>query len=195
MPIGFGRPENKPFNGKRLSEIAEMRNQHWADATLDLLASEGHRISTIYFTMSEDNVRLQLEQDWIKIATDAGGHNPDRAEEIGPVHPRSYGTYPRVLGKYVRQEKLISIEDAIRKMTSSVADRLGLRDRGKLQTGSMADVLILDEKTVIDNASFEDAHQLSTGIQDVWVNGIRVVKNGIHTNATPGRVVRGPGAR
>jgi len=192
MPIGFNQPENKQYTGKRLSEIAKMRNQNWIDTVLDLLTSEGHRISTIYFTMSEDNLKLQLQQPWIKIATDAGGHNP--AQETGPVHPRSYGTYPRVLGKYVREEKVISLEDAIRKMTSSVADRLGLRDRGRLQTGTMADILIFDENTIIDNATFENPHQLSTGIRDVWINGTRVVQNGEHTNATPGRIVRGAGA-
>ena len=192
MPIGFTQAENKKYVGKRLNEIAHMRNQHWVDATLDLLVTEGHRISTIYFTMSEDNLKLQLQQPWIKIATDAGGHNPNT--ENAPIHPRAYGSYPRVLGKYVREEKIISLEDAIRKMTSSVADRLSLKDRGRLQIGAMADIVTFDENTIIDNATFEDPHQLSTGIQDVWVNGTRVVQNGTHTNATPGRVVRGAGA-
>lgn len=192
MPIGFLKEENRIYVGKRLSEIAHMRNQHWVDAALDLLDVEGQRISTIYFTMGEDNVKLQLQQPWIKISTDAGGHDPKR--ETGPVHPRSYGTYPRVLGKYVREEKVIGLEDAVRKMTSSVADRLSLRDRGRLQTGAYADVVIFNPDTVIDHATFEDSHQLSEGIRDVWVNGVRVVEAGVHTSATPGRVVRGPGA-
>ena len=194
MPIGLRRDEHKEYVGKRLHEIAEMRGQDWVDATLDLLAAEGHRISTIYFTMSEDNLELQLRQPWIKIATDAGAHNPERAEGTGPVHPRGYGTYPRVLGKYVREEKVIGLEDAVRKMTSAVADRLSLRDRGRLQIGACADVVIFDPDTVIDRATFEDSHQFSEGVTDVWVNGMRVIEEGNHTGAKPGRVVRGPGA-
>lgn len=193
MPIGFQREENKEYTGKRLNEIAQMRGQDWVDAALDLLAAEGHRISTIFFSMSEENLKLQLQQPWIKIATDAGAHNPERTEGIGPVHPRGYGTYPRVLGKYVRQEKVIGLEDAVRKMTSSVADRLGLRDRGRLQVGAFADVVIFDPDTVIDRATFEDSHQLSEGVTDVWVNGVRVVDGGRHTDAKPGCVVKGSG--
>jgi N-acyl-D-aspartate/D-glutamate deacylase len=195
MPIGFRREEHKEYLGKRLNEIAEIRGQDWVDAALDLLAGEGHRISTIYFTMSEENLKLQLQQPWIKIATDAGAHDPERIEGTGPVHPRGYGTYPRVLGKYVREEKVIGLEDAVRKMTSAVADRLSLRDRGRLQVGAFADVVIFDPDTVIDRATFEDSHQLSEGVTDVWVNGVRVVDSGKHTGAKPGCVVRGAGAR
>ncbi|MDA0745125.1 MAG: D-aminoacylase [bacterium] len=195
MPIGFQKEENAEYVGKRLPEIAQMRKQHWVDAVLDLLASEGQRISTIYFTMSEDNLKLQLQQPWIKISTDAGGHDPDQAKQIGPVHPRSYGTYPRVLGKYVREEKAIALEDAVRKMTSSVADRLGLRNRGRLQAGCFADVVVFDPETVTDRATFEDSHRLSKGVREVFVNGVQVVKDGVHTNATPGRFVKGPGTR
>jgi N-acyl-D-aspartate/D-glutamate deacylase len=194
MPIGFERPEHKVYVGKRLPEIAAMRNQEWVDAVIDLLVAEGQRIGTIYFSMSEDNLRLQLEQPWIKISTDAGGVDPDWSEDFGPVHPRGYGTYPRVLGKYVRDEGVLTLEEAIRKMSSAVADRLGLRDRGLLRAGCYADVVVFDPATVADNATFERPHQLSTGIRDVWVNGGRVVQDGRHTGATPGRVVRGPGS-
>jgi N-acyl-D-amino-acid deacylase len=193
MPIGFQQPEHQQYVGKRLTEIAEMRGQDWVDAALDLLLAERQRIGTIYFSMDEANVQLQLQQPWIKISTDAGGLDPEWAQPQGPNHPRAYGTYPRVLGKYVREEGLISLEDAVRKMSSSVATRLGLRDRGLLATGYYADIVIFDPQTVGDRATFEEPHQLSVGIRDVWVNGVRVLDQGRHNNARPGRIVDGPG--
>lgn len=194
MPIGFEKPENQQYVGKRLSEIAEMRGQSWVDAAIDLLISEQQRIGTVYFMMSEDNIRLQLQQEWMKVSTDAGGMDPAWAKAVGPVHPRAYGTYPRVLGKYVREERVISLEDAIRKMTSSVADRLGLRDRGTLRAGCFADVVVFDPETIGELATFEDPHQLSVGVRDVWVNGQQVLADGEHTGAKPGQFVKGPGA-
>jgi dihydroorotase/N-acyl-D-amino-acid deacylase len=193
MPVGFHQPQNRQYIGKRLSEIAEIRSQHWVDAAMDLLVEEQQRISTIYFLMSEENLALQLKQPWIKISTDAGGFDPAWGKELGPTHPRAYGTYPRVLGKYVREEGVLTLEDAIRKMTSSVADRLGLRDRGQLRKGMHADVVIFDPATIADRATFEDPHQLAVGVREVWVNGTRVVREGTHTGATPGRIVRGAG--
>lgn len=195
MPIGFEQPENQPYVGKRLSEIAAMRNQHWIDAVIDLLISEQQRIFTIYFSMDEANVALGLRQPWIKVSTDAGGVDPAWARAHGPTHPRAYGTYPRVLGKYVRDEKLLTLEEAIRKMSGAVAARLGLHNRGLLRAGYYADIVLFDPRTIADRATFEDAHQLSTGIRDVWVNGIRVVRDSGHTGATPGQVVHGPGYR
>ncbi|HUG13456.1 MAG TPA: D-aminoacylase [Thermomicrobiales bacterium] len=190
IPVGFQQEENRQYTGKRLTEIAEMRGQHWVDAAIDLLISENQRISTIYFAMDEENVRLQLQQPWNKISTDAGGMDPQWAAPAGPVHPRAYGTYTRVLGKYVREEGVIPLEDAVRKMTSAVADRLGLRERGLLRAGMFADVVVFDPQTVADRATFTDPHQLSVGVRDVWVNGGRVVRDGAHTGATPGRFVR-----
>jgi N-acyl-D-amino-acid deacylase len=193
MPIGFHKPENQQYIGKRLAEIAGMRGQHWVDAALDLIASEGQRISTIYFSMDEENVRMQLGLPWVKISTDAGGHDPASAAALGPVHPRAYGTYPRVLGKYVREERALTLEDAVRKMSWAVAARLGLRDRGLLQAGCFADVVVFDPQTIADRATFEAPHQLSSGVRDVWVNGARVLADGQHTGAKPGRVVGGAG--
>jgi len=190
MPVGFEQPENLQYAGKRISEIAAMRNQHWLDAVIELLLSERQRIFTIYFGMNEANVALGLRQPWVKISTDAGGVDPTWAKDLGPTHPREYGTYPRVLAKYVREEKLLTLEDAIRKMSGAVAARLGLRDRGLLRPGYYTDVVIFDAQNIADRATFEDAHQLSTGIRDVWVNGTRVISGGQHTSATPGRVVR-----
>ena len=155
--------------------------------------AEEQRISTIYHLMSEENLTLQSRQPWMKISTDAGGVDPAWAAERGPTHPRAYGTYPRVLGKYVREEQVLPLEDAVRKMSSAVADRLGLRDRGLLRAGCYADVVIFDPATVTDHATFERPHQLSSGVRDVWVNGARVVRDGQHTGATPGQVVRGTG--
>jgi N-acyl-D-amino-acid deacylase len=193
MPIGFQKPENQVYVGKRLPEIAAMRGQEWIDAVIDLLLSEEQRISTIFFTMDEENLKLKLAQPWIKISTDAGGFDPAWARDLGPYHPRAYGTYPRVLGRYVREEGVIPLEDAIYKMTWAVAARLGLRQRGLLSQGCYADVVVFDPATIADRATFEDPHQLSVGVRDVWVNGVRVLRDGTHTGATPGRIVEGPG--
>lgn len=190
MPVGFQQPANRQYAGKRLAEIAALRNQHWLDSVIDLLLSERQRIFTIYFSMAEANVALGLRQPWVKISTDAGGLDPSWARAQGPTHPRAYGTYPRVLAKYVRGEKVLTLEEAIRKMSGAVAARLGLRARGLLHPGYFADIVIFDPSTITDQATFEDAHQLSTGIRDVWVNGVRVVRAGSHTGATPGKVVR-----
>jgi dihydroorotase/N-acyl-D-amino-acid deacylase len=191
VPVGLLKDENKQYIGKHLTAISEERGEAWPDTVRYLLLSEMQRISTIYFMMSEDNVRLQLQQPWIKISTDAGGLDPATAST--PVHPRAYGTYTRVLGKYVREEGVLTWEDAIRKMTSSVADRLSMRDRGSLRSGLYADVVIFDPATVADRSTFADSHQLSVGIRDVWVNGTRVLASGAHTNTMPGRIVNGPG--
>jgi N-acyl-D-amino-acid deacylase len=194
MPIGFVKPENLQYVGKRLDEIAELRGEHWIDTIMNLLISEEQRIMTIYHEMSEDNLRLQIQQPWIKVSSDAGGVDPAWAAQEGPLHPRSYGTFPRVLRQYVRDEGVLTWEEAIRKMTSSVADRLSIKDRGVLRPGMMADVIVFDPETVTDNATFEHPHQLSTGIEHVWVNGTAVVTDGNHTDAMPGRFVKGPGA-
>jgi dihydroorotase/N-acyl-D-amino-acid deacylase len=202
LPLDFKNPDHKQLAGKSLAEIAASRDQIWVDTVIDLLLSEGPHIgqensafliSSIYFAMNEENVKRQLQLPWIKISTDAGGYDPAWARSGPPVHPRSYGTYPRVLGKYVREENVLTLEDAIRKMTSSVAARLGLRDRGLLREGMVADLIIFDPQTIGDQATFTAPHQLSVGVQDVWINGSRVLKNGRHTGATPGEIVHGPG--
>lgn len=193
MPIGLKLPEHQGYIGRRIAEIATARGQDWLDTILDLLAAEGQPISTIYFQMGEENLALQLKQPWVKISTDAGGIDPTWAAAQGPVHPRAYGTYPRVLSKYVREEGVIPLEDAVRKMTSAVADRLGLHDRGRLAPGAYADIVLFDPATVADRATFTNPHQLSIGIRDVWVNGARVLRDGVHTGTTPGMIVDGPG--
>lgn len=191
MVLGLNKPEHKKYVGKRLSEIAKDHGKDWIDTALDLILAERQRVSTVYFMMSEANVKLQLRQPWIKFGTDASGHDPAKAK--GLTHPRSYGTFPRILGKYVREESVIPLEDAIRKMTSAVANRLSIRDRGLLREGYRADIVVFDPATIADRATFEQPHQNSVGIRSVFVNGVLVVDKGQHTGAKPGRAVRGPG--
>jgi dihydroorotase/N-acyl-D-amino-acid deacylase len=191
LVLGLKSPENRKDAGKRLAEIASSRGKDWLDTAMDLILAERQRVDTIYFLMSEENVRLQLRQPWIKIGTDAGGHDPEKAQ--GLVHPRSYGTYPRILGKYVREERVIPLEEAVRKMTSAVAARLSIRDRGLLREGGYADVVVFDPETIGDRATYESPHQLAEGVRHVLVNGTAVVADGKHTGAKPGRIVRGPG--
>ena len=191
----LSQPENKPFQGKRLSEVADALGMDWHEAVLHLLDTEGHNIFTMYLAMSEENLKLQFQQPWIKFGTDAGGVDPEWATRRGLVHPRAYGTYPRILGRYVREKGWMTLEDAVRKASSAVADRLGLRDRGLLREGMYADVIVFDPDTVTDNATYTDPHHLSTGIRDVFVNGGAVLRDGAHTGAFPGKRVNGPGYR
>lgn len=193
LPVGMMKEENLQYNGKNLDEIARMRNEEWPDTVRYLLTSEQQRISTIFFMMSEENVAKQLQLPWIKVSSDAGGIDPET--QTNATHPRAYGTFTRVLGKYVREDGVLELEDAIRKMTSAVADRLSIRDRGMLRDGMYADVVVFDPETVADVSTFTDPHHLSVGIRDVWVNGGRVLADGTHTGAMPGRIVDGPGRR
>lgn len=188
---GFTKPEHKAYEGKYLADIATAMNRPWPDAVIELILSEGHDLDKINFTMSEENVRMQLKSPWVSIGTDAGGVDPDSTTIV--VHPRSYGTYPRILGRYVREQKLLTLEDAVRRMSGAVASRLALRDRGLLREGMFADVIIFDPATIIDRATPQQPHQLSIGMEQVWVNGVRVLRDGRHTNAKPGRALRGPG--
>lgn len=189
--VGLRRAENQKYVGKRLAEVAAAMGKPWPEAVLDLLVSERQRIATIYFMLSEENLTLQLKQPWIKIATDAGGSNPD--SDKAPVHPRTYGTFTRVLGRYTRDQGVMPMEEAVRKMTSAVANRLSIFDRGLLREGLMADVVVFDPARVMDLATFEQPHQVSAGVPYVFVNGTLVVDNSKHTGALPGRVMRGPG--
>ncbi len=183
----------RQYSGKRLSEIAAARGTDWIETAFTLIAADRNRVETLYFMMSEENVALNLQQPWMKIGTDAGGPNP--AASNGLVHPRAYGTYTRILGRYVREQQVISLEEAIRKMTSATARRVGLAERGVLAPGMFADIVVFDPTTVIDNATFEAPHQVATGVVATYVNGVAVWMQGAHTGAKPGRAVRGPGAR
>lgn len=191
MVVGFTRPELKQYEGKRLSEIAAMMHKDWAEVIIDLNVAEEARLGEILFLMNEDNVRTQIRQPWIKWGTDAEGQDP--ATATGMTHPRAYGNYARLLGRYVRDEKVIPLEDAVRKASSAVATRLSIPDRGLLKEGMKADIVIFDPATITDKATFEKPHQLAVGVRTVLVNGVLVVQDGAHTGAKPGQVVRGPG--
>jgi len=193
LVLGLLKPENKIYAGKYLSEIAAMKRKTWTETVFDLLASEKQRIGTVFFMMSDENVEAKLKQPWMKIGTDAGGADPDKAPSL--VHPRSYGTATRILGYYVRERKVLQLEDAIRKMTSATALRLNIMDRGLLKPGFMADLVLFDPATVGSPATYTEPHQVSTGIHSVFVNGVAVWQAGKHTGATPGDIVRGPGHR
>ena len=186
-------PELKPYEGKRLSEIAASWNKQPIDMMLDILVADSGRTSAVFFSMNEQDVQMALAQSWTSICTDAGQRAADGPLSEGKPHPRAYGSFPRVLGNYVRHQRLFPIEEAIRKMTSAPANRVGLRERGILRPGMFADVVIFDPSTVIDKATFENPHQYSEGIDRVLVNGQLVWEDGRHTGALPGRFLRGPG--
>ena len=191
MTVGYEKPEMKKYEGKRIAEIATMMGKDWANTVIDLLLATDARVGMLVFMMSEPNVEMQMKQPWMKFGTDAEGQDPDSAK--GLTHPRSYGTFTRILGHYVRERQVMPLEEAVRKMTSAVANRLSIRERGQLREGFFADVVIFDPATVIDKATYTQPHQHSVGIQTVIVNGVRVWDNGRHTGAKPGRIVRGPG--
>ncbi|MEO7647325.1 MAG: D-aminoacylase [Gemmatimonadaceae bacterium] len=193
MVVGFERPELRRFEGLRLNQIADSLGRNWAESLVELTLLEENGLGKLNFRMLEENVAYQLAQPWVVIGSDAGGHNPETAR--GLTHPRAYGTFTRILGKYVRDEGVLRLEDAVRKMTSATAQILGLSDRGLLREGMFADVVIFDPATVRDLATYDRPHQNSVGVRDVWVNGVRVLQNGTHTGAKPGRALRGPGWR
>ncbi len=194
LVASVNKPENKKYEGKRMSEVAAEMKKDPVDALCDLLVSEEGRVSAIYFAMSEADVRLGMQQPWVSIGSDGSAVNPSMSW-VGKPHPRWYGTHPRVLGRYVRVEKVLTLPDAIRKMTSLPAQILGFDDRGLLKPGFAADIVVFDPETVLDQATFEDPHQYPVGIETVIVNGQVVIDQGNHTGARPGRVLYGGGRR
>jgi dihydroorotase/N-acyl-D-amino-acid deacylase len=188
---GFKRPEYQQFQAKRLNEIARALGKDWMDAIIQLTIDERNILGKITFAMSEENVARMISQPWVVIGSDAGGFDPDTTTAI--LHPRAYGSFPRVLGKYVRVDRVLRLEDAVRKMTWSTAQILGLRHRGMVKEGMFADLVIFDPETILDRATFERPHQLSVGVRDVLVNGQPVWRDGKLTGARPGRALRGAG--
>ncbi len=186
-------PDLKQYEGKRLSEIANEQKKHPIDALFDLLVADSARTGAIYFMMSEQDVKIALAQPWTSFNTDYNAVATDGPLSTGKPHPRAYGAFPRILGKYVREENIIPLEEAIRKMTSLAANRVGLKERGILKPGFYADVVIFDPARVIDKATFEHPHQYSEGIEVVIVNGQPVWEGGTFTGNLPGKVLRGPG--
>jgi len=189
-----GADSLKQYQGKFLTDIGRMRGVDAYDAAFDLLIADSARTSAIYFSFNEDALRHAMQQPWVSVGQDAGAVSPDSTgkwRERG--HPRGFGTFPRILGRYVRQDSIITLEFAIRKMTSLAAQRVGINDRGLLKPGMYADITVFDPNTIIDNSTFENPSQVATGVRYVFVNGVAVVDGGQTTNALPGRALRGPG--
>jgi N-acyl-D-amino-acid deacylase len=193
--IGFKTEKLKPLTGKTLAEVAKMRGVSPEDAAIDLVIEDHTRVGTAYFLMSEENVKLGLSQPWVNIDSDAEAAAPEGPFLLSNPHPRTYGTFARFLGKYVRDEKVATLQDAIRRLTSLPAETFKLKNRGCLKKECFADIVVFDPKTIQDHSTFEKPHQYATGVQHVFVNGVQVLRDGEHTGAKPGQVVRGPGYR
>jgi N-acyl-D-amino-acid deacylase len=190
---GFKSEKLKPLTGKSLAEVAKMRGKDPIDTAMDLIAEDESRIDTIYFLMSEENVKKEIVKPWISFGSDEASQAPEGNFMKSNCHPRAYGCFVRVLGKYTRDEKVLTLEQAIRKLSGLPATNLGLDHRGFLQKGMFADVVVFDPATVGDRATFEKPHQYAVGMKHVFVNGAQVLKDGEHTGAKPGRALWGPG--
>ena len=193
--VGFKSDALKPLTGKTLGEVARMRGTSPEETAMDLVIEDDSRVDAVYFLMSEENITKQIREGWVSFGSDAEAPAPAGVFLKSNPHPRAYGTFARLLGKYVREEKVIPLHEAIRRLTSLPATNLKLEGRGMLRAGYFADVVIFDPGTIIDHATFERPHQYATGVSHVFVNGVQVLRDGEHTGAKPGRVLRGPGYR
>lgn len=192
---GFRNDALKPLTGRTLAEVARSRGKSPEETAMDLVVEDQSRVDTVYFLMSEDNVRKESALPWVAFGSDAASLSPEGVFLKSNVHPRAYGNFARVFAKYVREDHALSLEDAVRKLTSLPATNLKLDRRGLLAPGYFADIVVFDPATIQDHATYEKPHQFATGVADVFVNGVAVLRDGEHTGATPGRVVRGPGYR
>ncbi len=184
------QPQNEEFEGKSLAQIAEISGKTPTDAVFDLLLEEGGSVPAVYFLMSEEDVRYAMQVPWVSFGSDGSAVQPEGILGRGKPHPRWYGTFPRILGKYVREEGVISLEEAVRKMTSLNAEKLGIKDRGQIAEGKKADLVVFDPEQVVDRATFANPHQYPVGIEYVIVNGIPVLERGKHLDTKPGRILR-----
>jgi N-acyl-D-amino-acid deacylase len=191
--LAFKTDRLKPLTGRTLAEVARERGTSPEETAADLIAEDGTRIQVAYFGMSEDNVRREMTLPWVSFGSDASSQAPEGIFLKSSTHPRAYGNFARVLGKYVREEKLIPLQEAVRRLAALPAANLGISDRGTLRVGNFADLAIFDPATIRDNATFARPQQYATGMRHVFVNGVQVLRDGEHTGATPGRFVRGPG--
>jgi N-acyl-D-amino-acid deacylase len=191
--LGFKSEALKPLSGKTLAEIARMRGKDPVETIMDLVLEDRSRIGTIYFLMSEDNIKKQIRQPWVSFGSDGASMAPEGVFLRSGAHPRFYGNFARLLGKYVRDEKVITLGEAVRRLSSLPATNLGLDHRGVLKPGMFADVVVFDPRTIADRATFEQPHQFSVGVKHVFVNGAQVLKDGEHTGAKPGKALWGPG--
>jgi N-acyl-D-amino-acid deacylase len=193
--LGFNNPALKPLTGKTLAEVAKLRGTSPEDTMVDLVIEDGTRVDTAYFTMSEENLIKNLRSPWTMLGSDAASMATEGHFLLKNTHPRAYGNFARLLGRYVRDQKVLSLGEAVRRLTSLPAKQLGLRGRGRLAVGYAADVVVFDPAKVQDHATFAQPHQYSTGVSEVLVNGTAVLRGGEHTGAKPGRFVKGPGWR
>jgi N-acyl-D-amino-acid deacylase len=191
--VGFKSEKLKPLTGKSLAEVAKMRGKDPIETAMDLVAEDESRIGAVYFMMSEENVKKEIAKPWISFGSDEASQAPEGVFLKSNPHPRAYGNFARVLGKYVRDEKVIALPEAIRRLSALPATNLGLDHRGFLKEGMFADVVVLDPATIADHATFEKPQQYATGVKHVFVNGVQVIKDGEHTGAKPGRALWGPG--
>lgn len=191
--VGFTKDSLKKYTGKTLAEVAAIRGKTAEETAMDLIVQDSSRVGTIYFLMDEENVKKELKQPWVSFGSDEGSYTPSGVFLKSNAHPRAYGNFSRVIGKYVRDEKIISLAEAVRKLSKLSADKLHIKKRGELKVGNYADIVIFDPEKVQDHATFEKPHQYATGMIDVFVNGVQVLKDGEHTNAKPGRFIKGPG--
>jgi N-acyl-D-amino-acid deacylase len=191
--IAFKNPKLKPLTGKTLAEVAKMRGKSPEETAMDLVIEDGSRVGTVYFLMSEDNIKREVGLPWMSFGSDEQSERPEGVFLKSSSHPRAYGNFVRVLAEYVRKDHAAQLPDAIRRLSSLPATNLGLRQRGALKPGYYADVVVFDRARVQDHATFEKPKQLATGVDDVFVNGVQVLRDGKHTGAKPGRFVRGPG--
>ncbi|HMY74546.1 MAG TPA: amidohydrolase family protein, partial [Blastocatellia bacterium] len=191
--VGFRNAALRQYIGKSLAEVAKLRGKDPIETIMDLIVEDRSRVDTVYFMMSEENVKKQLKLPWVSFGSDAASMAAEGVFLNSSTHPRAYGNFARLLGKYVRDEKVISLEEAIRRLAYLPATNLGLDHRGLLKTDYFADVVIFDPKTIADRATFEKPHQYSVGMQHVFVNGQHVLKDGEHTGTKPGRALWGPG--
>ena len=188
--VSFKNDELKHLTGMTLAEVAAMRGTSPEETAMDLVIEDDSRVGCVYFTMSEENVAQKVAQPWVSFGSDAGSVAPEGVFLKSNPHPRAYGTFARLLGKYVREERVLTLGEAVRRLTSLPASNLGLKGRGAIQEGYFADVVVFDAEEIIDHATFDEPHQYATGMLHVFVNGVSVLEDGEHTGATPGRVVR-----
>jgi len=191
--VAFDSDKLKPLTGKTLAEVARLRGESPEETAIDLVIEDRSRIGTVYFLMSEDNVKLGLAQPWVALDSDEGSYAPEGVFLKFQQHPRAYGNFARFLGHYVRDEHVTTLADAVRRLSALPAQNLKLRDRGELKVGNFADVVVFDPATIADHATYDDPRRFATGVQHVFVNGVQVLLDGEHTGAKPGAVVRGPG--
>jgi N-acyl-D-amino-acid deacylase len=191
--VGFKNAKLKPLTGKTLGEVARERSKAPEEVAADLIVEDGSRIQVVYFSMNEDNVRREVALPWMSFGADAASQAPEGVFLKSSTHPRAYGNVARLLGHYVRDEHATSLQDAVRRLTSLPATNLSIKQRGWLKPGYYADVVVFDPRTIHDNATYAKPQQLASGVEDLFVNGVQVMKDGTHTGAKPGRVVRGPG--